>query len=124
MSKPGTDAGFSLIEVVAALGVFSIAAVSLMAVNAQSAVSAARLEARSLARIVADNQMARAFIDPRRLEVGVEEGDEVQMNRRFQWRREVTESGRENLLIITVDVRRPGDGQTLARAITLREAAR
>lgn len=116
------EAGFTLIEVIVALGVFSLAAVSLMSVNAQSLRAARVIEEKTLARIVADTVLTEALIDPAPMAVGRTTGSSTQLQRVFLWRRTVTPSPQQGLLIVEVDVRAREDGPIMSRAATLAAA--
>lgn len=56
------NSGFTLIEVLVALAIFSVAAISLIHVQAESAKSAAALRDRAIASIVAENIMVEHYI--------------------------------------------------------------
>ncbi|MEO0983612.1 MAG: type II secretion system minor pseudopilin GspI [Pseudomonadota bacterium] len=114
------DSGFSLVEVVVALGVFSIAALSLMQLNLQSAQASSLVEQRFLARVVADNQLAQTFVDTEPPVQGVEQGEAEQFGRTLYWTRIITQSPRDGLLIVRVEVRAEEGGPALATATTLK----
>jgi general secretion pathway protein I len=65
-SGVGTRAGegFTLIELLVALAVFSLAALALLNLSGENTRSAARVEARTLGGIVAENRAVEAVIAP------------------------------------------------------------
>ncbi len=116
-----SEKGFSLIEVVVALGVFSLGVLGLMRAGSQSLATGRDVEARFLARIVAENVLADALIDPNPVVLGVSEGDETQMGRDYRWRRIISESPRQGLAIIEVEVTAASsESPTIARLRTLK----
>lgn len=56
--------GFTLLELLVALAVFSIAALALLRLNAVSVATATELKAREGAMLVAENEAARIQTDP------------------------------------------------------------
>ncbi len=111
------DAGFTLIEVMAAMGVFSLAALSLMHVGAENARSASRLEETTFARILADNVMIAAVTAEGRAEIGTETGETEMADMRWRWRRTIAETPQADILRIDVSVR-PADAQRDAANLT------
>lgn len=99
---PYKDAGFTLVEVLAALVIFSIAIVGLSGAGAQSASHAQRLTDKTYAGIVADNVLVRAQLETP--EVGLERGEEEAGGQAYAWVLETTETAQEGLLEITARV--------------------
>ncbi len=64
------DAGFTLIEMLVALAVFSLAALALLRLNAFALGQAGELEVRSLGAVVAQNRAAELLTDPGPLVLG------------------------------------------------------
>lgn len=118
--RPSPDtaqAGFTLIEAVVALGVFSIAAMALLTFNGESIRAQISLEDAAYARIVADNQMVLALTDPASRTRGVETGAEEQAGRLWVWTRVVSPTTDPELFRIDVEVRLDG-AERLAAAVT------
>lgn len=116
--------GFTLVETLAALAVFSIAAMGLISMTGNATRSARHLETRFLAQVVAENAMADAISDPRPMERGVETGGERQRGRDFEWTRSVADTGRDGLVSVEVAVRAAGEAQVLAQLQALKSGAR
>jgi len=80
--------GFTLIEMLVALAVFSLAAMALLNLSGESTRSAARAQARTLAGVVAENVAAEAMIAPN-LAVGETSGEARLAGQTWRWRRVV-----------------------------------
>lgn len=95
--------GFTLVEVLAALLIFSFAIIGLTRAGTESVRAVSVLKDKSYAGIVADNQLIRARIAP--LEVGVKTGEESVSGKAYDWRVETskTESTDFYRLIVTVN---------------------
>lgn len=97
------EEGFTLVEVLAALLIFSFAIIGLTRAGTESVRAVSVLKDKSYAGIVADNQLIRARIKP--LEVGVKTGEESVSGKAYDWRIETskTESAGFYRLIVTVN---------------------
>lgn len=83
------DAGFTLVEVLAALSVFAIAAIGLIHVSAENTKGALAIENRMLASIVADNEMTLTLAEQLPLDDGVSTGRVSLGGRDWEWRRTI-----------------------------------
>ena len=112
------DEGFTLIEVLAALVIFSLAIVTLVSMSAQSTRTASAVHERMLARIVADN----VIIEARRkaVRLGENEGVETAKGRSFEWQQNIERTELENYFRITVQVRLTNEDQVLIERIAYR----
>ncbi len=117
--SPQTDAGFSLIETVAAMGILAMAALPLMQVSSDSVRNTGYLETRLLARTVAENVMAQTLADPDLLEGGISTGENTQMGRRFIWVRTAGLGLQGDVQALEVTVRANNSEQVLARLVGL-----
>lgn len=81
-------AGFTLIEMLVALAVFSLAAMALLNLSGENTRSAARVETRTLGGLVAENLAVEAMIDPRLAE-GETNGAVALAGRQWRWSRSV-----------------------------------
>jgi len=97
-------AGFTLIEMLVALAVFSLAAMALLNLMGENTRSAARIETRTLGGVVAENLAVEAAIAPV-LDEGVSSGDVTLAGRRWRWTRTVTAAPGADLLRVEVRVR-------------------
>lgn len=112
-AKRSSDAGFSLIEVLTALVVFSIAAVGVTQLISQSVRSASLLETRTLANFVAHNQLVEisSIDDYDRLP---REGEADMLGRVFDWERDIVRTPQPGIVRITVTVREEDSEQIVA----------
>lgn len=117
--KQASEAGFTLMEVLVALTVLSTAAVGFITMTQDSVAGSKQVEARYLARIVADNQLAGAMTAREPLTRGIESGIEEQMRREFLWTRTVLDGPQAGVLLVQVDVRAGDADLVLAQATTL-----
>ena len=120
MRHKASQAGFTLVEVLAALAVFSIAAVGISQSAGETTRGAAHMEAKFLASIVAENQLVEITIDPNSPQLGSASGTEIQRGRTFNWIRQIVPTERPDVIAISVTVQNPETEQVLARLETLR----
>jgi len=104
------EAGFSLIEVMAALAVFSIAAIALLHASAENARAAVRLEETALSRIIAQNIMVETFVANPKPGQGAESGETEMAGTRWAWRREIAPTPDPDVFRVTIEVRQSADG--------------
>jgi len=122
MASPRGQDGFSLIELAVALGVFAIAVLALLNANTQGLRAHAASEARTLALIVAENELVTYWLDPRADRLGVSEGETALGGRDWVWRRRVAGLSDPALRRVRVEVRAAGGTQVLAALETIRAA--
>lgn len=115
-----TETGFSLIEVLAALVVFSVSIIGLTHAGTQSTQTVAVLQDRTLAAIVADNQMVQTRVNPPRL--GIRQGEETQLGVLFSYRLETVETEVPTFFKTQVTVTRDGQSQVIASRTAFRGA--
>ncbi|MEM7767124.1 MAG: type II secretion system minor pseudopilin GspI [Pseudomonadota bacterium] len=98
------DAGFTLVEVLAALAVFSVAALGLVQVSLENTRTARTVEMRALASLVADNRLAEALTRPEPLELGVQTDGLNMGGRSWQVRETVQRTPNPVIHEVVVDV--------------------
>ncbi len=118
--KSSSQAGFSLVETVAAMGILALAAVPLMQVSSDATRNTARLEVRLLARTVAENVIAREVAAPETIEGGISSGAEIQLGRGFVWTLTATPGVPGEVQALDVVVRTDNDPQVMARLLALK----
>jgi general secretion pathway protein I len=118
MTRQRAEQGFTLIEVLVAMSVFSIAALALVNVSGENTRTATAIEARIIAGVVADNRIAESLIDwpP----IGESAGVDQAGDRPWRWARKISPTSDPEVVRIDVIVGRPGDRQTLAEATAFR----
>lgn len=122
MADPRTQHGFTLVEVLVALGVFSIAAMALAHLGNETLVGARHVDQRFLAMVEADNILAETTVRSSVIPAGVESGESVQRGRKLAWRRTISPAGRDGLYVLSVTVSDAGTGQQLVTRQTFMRA--
>lgn len=113
------ERGFTLIEVMVALAVFSLAAMALIRLEGATIRGAATLDRTLRAHMVARNVAIEAITDARTPATGVTRGSEVNGGARWSWTRAVTPT--ENAAIVRVDVAvADASGRVLSRLTAVR----
>lgn len=112
---PDHRQGFTLIELLVALAVFSLAALALLNLSGENTRSAARVEARTLGGIVAENRAVEAVIAPAIAE-GITSGQTPLADRQWTWTQTVTRTPTPDLLRIHIAVR-DSEGQAAERTV-------
>ncbi len=107
--------GFSLLETMVALSVFSVAAMGLLSLNTQSVRISSELDTRLLARTVAENVAVDTVTGSFSSSNLVSSGDEVQRGRTYSWRRTIEATPRPGLYSIRIEVTEGESAAVLAR---------
>jgi general secretion pathway protein I len=102
--KPG-QTGFSLLEMLVALAVFSIAALALIKLQGASLMQTAELDSRLYSEIVVHNLAVAALTDPNPPALGDAEGSATNAGRNFTWRTTTTALEGGELLKVDVAVK-------------------
>lgn len=123
-TKPISEAGFSLVETVAAMGILAMAAIPLMQISSDATRNTGRLEVRLLARTVAENIMAQTFADPAALDAGIRAGTSEQMGREFAWTLTIGVGVPGAVQTLDIAVQPAGDTQVLAQLSSLKAVPR
>ena len=119
-ARRASEAGFSLVETVAAMGILALAAIPLLQITTEANRNASSLEMRLLARTVAENEMARAMASGTILDAGVVTGEQAQIGRSFIWVRTTSRAQVGQLQNLVVEVRPSTSEQVLARLESLK----
>lgn len=96
------DGGFTLVEVLAALLIFSVAIIGLSRAGTQSVAHTQRLTHKTYASVVADNQLIHARM--RQPVIGTKSGREDAGGQTYSWRLETAETPQAGLLELRVSV--------------------
>lgn len=108
------DAGFTLVEVMAALLIFSLAIIGLSRAGTQSVIHTQRLTDKTYASVVADNQLIRArMLTP---SIGSRSGTEDAGGQTYDWEVLTTETPQSGLLALEVQVSQEDDLFIIRRA--------
>lgn len=106
--------GFTLLETLVALGVFSLSALALLNLSGESARTAGILEERLLAGIVAENQMVAAMTAPGPAAPGKREGIDRQGGRDWRWSLDIAPSPDPSVMRLQIEVAQPGSRASAA----------
>ena len=96
--------GFTLLEMLVALTIFSIAGLALVRLQAVSARTSVDLRMRTVTQIVARNLMVERLTDPVAPSLGTSQGTSDNAGRQWPWVQQVSEGDDGRLLVITVRV--------------------
>lgn len=113
--------GFTLVELLVALAVFSLAAMALLNLAGENTRSAARVDDRVLGGVVAENLAVEAAIAPRMAE-GQTSGRTPLAGRQWQWTRTVAATDDPDILRIDIRVS-TDEGQASDRTLFRGRAA-
>jgi general secretion pathway protein I len=115
-----SEQGFTLIEMLVALAIFSLAALALLRLGGATAGNSARLQEQALAQIVARNLAAEVLSDPEPPPFGTLSGEAVNGGRRWVWTRLTGRSPEARIQLIRIDVANAAGGPGRARLILFR----
>ena len=116
------EEGFTLIEMLVALAIFSLAALALLRLGGATATNGARLHDQAVAQIVARNLAVEALSDPEPPAFGTLAGDAVNAGRRWTWTRTTARSPEARIQQIEIRVADPEGGPGRATLIVFRRA--
>lgn len=116
-----SDGGFSLVELLVAVAILSLAAVTLLESQTQAIGLTSAIQQRGLASIVAENRLNLALGLAEPPAPGTQTGTDQQMGVAFAWRETVRPVPGGNLLIVDVTVTADSGTQELARLTGFRK---
>ena len=120
---PGRVAGFSLIELLVAVSVFSLTVLALLNLAGENTRSAVVIEQQVLAGVVADNRAVEAMMaTPAQLASAVDGGEVVLGDRTWRWTRRVAATEVDAMVRIDVAVMPADEDRVAAEATLYREA--
>ena len=121
-ARPTGETGFTLIEMLVALAIFSLAALALLRLGGATAANSARLQDRTIAQTVARNVAVETLTDPEPPPFGRLSGEAVNGGRRWMWTRTTARSPEAR--VQQIEIRVTGmDGPGRASLIVFRRAA-
>jgi general secretion pathway protein I len=100
----GREEGFTLIEMMVALAVFSLAALALLRLEGATVSTTATLQEQAIAQIVARNIAVEALSDPQPPAFGRSGGEAVNAGRKWRWSRLVGRSPEPRIQQIEIHV--------------------
>jgi general secretion pathway protein I len=102
-ADPG-EAGFTLLEMMVALAIFSLAALALLRLEGATVGNTARLQDQAMAQIVARNIAVQTLTDPVPPSYGQEAGQTSNAGRNWSWVRVTDRSPEPRIQQITIRV--------------------
>lgn len=108
-----SEQGFTLVEMLVALAIFSLAALALLRLEGATLANTTRLDEQAIAHIVARNIAVETMTNPRAPALGEERGETVNGGRRWTWKRVTALSPEPRVQMITVSVEGAAGGATL-----------
>lgn len=108
------EAGFTLVEVLAALVIFSVAIIGLSTAGTQSVAHTQRLTHKTYASVVADNQLILARMQ--RPVIGTKSGSEEAGGQSYNWQIQTLETPQEGLFELSISVSQDDDVFVMRRA--------
>ncbi len=112
--------GFTLIEVLVALAVFSIAVLAHLNLQTENTRTASSLQDKAIAQIVAENRIAELLLLEIPPDLGTESGEEAMAGQNWVWEQIVTRTPGADLRQIDVSVRIEDAEQVLASVTAFR----
>lgn len=124
MSRSAADreSGFTLIEMLVALAIFSLAALALLRLGGATATNSALIREQAMAQIVARNLAVEVLTDPAPPAFGGTAGAIDNGGRSWRWSRAVQRSPEPRLQQIEIEVT-SAEGPARARLTVFRRAA-
>ena len=104
MSFPDRESGFTLIEMLVALALFSLAALALLRLEGATVASTAQLQEQALAQIVARNLAVEVMSGPGAPPFGRTGGEAVNAGRKWRWTQVVGRSPEPRIQQIEIAV--------------------
>ena len=101
---PGRERGFTLIEMLVALAIFSLAALALLRLSGATAANSVRLTNQALAQIAARNLAVEVLSDPAPPAFGTHSGIIANAGRQWRWVRVTERSPEARIQLITIRV--------------------
>lgn len=99
------ESGFTLVEMLVALAIFSLAALALLRLEGATVRTTGMLEERALAQVVARNLAVETLTDPEPPAFGPSRGEAINAGRVWRWSRVVGRSPEPRIQQIRIEVR-------------------
>ena len=96
--------GFTLLEMLVALAVFSLAALALLRLEGATVRQTGQLDERMLAQLVARNLAVETLTDPAPPPLGASAGETVNGGRRWRWSRVTSRTPDQRLVRVDISV--------------------
>ena len=120
--RQGAVNGFTLLEMMVALAIFALAALSLMKLQSFTIANAAEVEGKAMAQLTLQNQLADILSNPAPLAAGTSEGQVENGGQIWRWRATVSPSIEPSVLRIDLSVEAQNGDAGRASIIATRRA--
>ena len=107
--------GFSLLELLVAIAILSLAVIPMIATQSTAIRSSSRLNEKEIARFVAENALTELSISEIPPEPGMRRGTENQAGFNYDWQAVISRIPNQPLMTIALSVSREGSTDTLYR---------
>jgi general secretion pathway protein I len=101
---PASERGFTLLEMLVALAVFSLAALALLRLEGATVRQTGQLDERMLAQLVARNIAVETLTDPAPPPIGTSSGEVVNGGRTWRWSRVTSRTPDQRLVRVDISV--------------------
>ena len=119
-SRRAADRGFTLIETLVALSVFSLAVLALLNLSGENARTAAVLQEQMLAGMVADNRAVESMLVPLEALEAAGDGVEEAGGVGWRWQRSLSDTPDPDIVRVDIQVAGPDGPQVLASLVVFR----
>lgn len=121
MSRDRGESGFTLIELMVALAIFSLVALTLLKLQGAIVRNSGEIASQAMGQVVVHNMAVELLTDPRAPSIGKEEGVTQNGGANWSWTRTTRTTADPRLVRIDIAVRdaqgRPAGMLSLARAV-------
>lgn len=118
--RPRDELGFTLLEMLVALTVLSVAVLALVNLAGENIRSESMIEARVFANVVAENRAVEALTSLQSPAPGAANGTEEAANRIWRWMRKVSTTLDADILRVDIQVKGSNDDQVLSEITVFR----
>tara|TARA_R110002096_G_scaffold432240_1_gene648653 strand:+ start:71263 stop:71637 length:375 start_codon:yes stop_codon:yes gene_type:complete len=121
-SSPLSEDGFSLLELLVAMAVLSLAVIPMLATQSTAIKSTVLLNEKTLAKIVAENALVELTTSEIGPVPGIVRGNDRQANIDFNWQANIKQMPTQPVTSISLTVNRDGKKKSLYQVIGFRKA--
>jgi general secretion pathway protein I len=105
--RRSAENGFTLIEMMVALAIFSLAALALVKLQGATVRNTATVDTKAMAQIVANNIAVETLTDPSPPTIGKAEGQEANGGQTWRWTRTISKTADAKIVRIDIAVADP-----------------
>jgi general secretion pathway protein I len=121
-NSPLSEDGFSLLELLVAMAVLSLAVIPMLATQSTAIKSTVLLNEKTLAKIVAENALVELTTSEIGPVPGIVRGNDRQANIDFNWQANIKQMPTQPVTSISLTVNRDGKKKSLYQVIGFRKA--